>query len=569
MKDAPASVARSHARVPSWPWLAALLALHSLLVLEQWFVSDDAYINFRFARNLALGLGFVYNPGVDGPIEGTSELFWVLLLTPIEALGWNVERAACLIGVTCSFGLLLRLERTLRVDLGFRPTAVVAGTLFVAAMPVFSTWSTGGLSTMAFAWLLFELYRALIVDERPRPIATIFGVVLALTLRAESLPWIIGLCTVSLWSSRGGRHPRRARLARRCAAAALLGTVALVGIRLAYFGYPLPNTAYAKVGFNLDQARRGLGYIARFFVVFPAVAVAALWIAAGLFRRFGNARAMAAAPSTPLEGALAGAGVCIAASLAFSLTVGGDFMAMFRFATPAIAFGGLLLAWCTASRGRVAFLAALALCLANLPAAFGVEPLMDVANRLGGIGGRRQPQSVELFWQRHNSKRWSELGRALKDVAPAHASLVARGIGAVGYHSGLTIHDRHGLISGEVSHGAKRLQRGAAGHDLFVPIAFFDAHRPTYAYAGLHTAKELERPGPLLLHRLFGEAGDEATHHGYRPVVIEVPWILREDRWLLLAERLEDDCIVAPVWTGSLRHAGQPRDLPGPSAIHE
>lgn len=564
-----AGAALASAKWATWLSLAALLALHSVLVAELWFVSDDAYINFRFARNLSQGLGFVYNPGVDGPIEGTSELLWVLLLTPIEALGGNVERVACAIGVACSFGLFLRLERTLRVDLRFSPAAVVAGTLFVAAMPVFSAWSTGGLSTMAFAWLLFELYRVLIVVERPRAIVALLGVGLALLLRAESLPWILGLCAASLWTGRGGRNPERVRLAWRCAAAALVGTLALVGVRLGYFGYPLPNTAYAKVGFNLDQARRGLGYLARFFVVFPAVAVLAAWIAACLFRRFASARARSAAPSSPVESALAGALVCLAASAAFSLTVGGDFMAMFRFATPAIAFSGLFVAWLVASHGRAAFAAAVALGLANLPAAFGVEPLMEVANRFGGIGGRRQPQSVELFWQRHNSNRWSELGRALKDVAPPGASLVARGIGAVGYHSGLTIFDRHGLISGDVSHGATRLQQGAAGHDLFVPIAFFDPRRPTYAYAGLHTAKELARPGPVLLHRLFGEPGDESTRYRYRPVVLEVPWILREDRWLLLAERVEDDCIIAPVWTGSLLHTGQARDLPGPFAVHD
>ena len=34
------------------------------------FIADDAFITFRYARNLAAGLGFVYNQGE--PVMGTS-----------------------------------------------------------------------------------------------------------------------------------------------------------------------------------------------------------------------------------------------------------------------------------------------------------------------------------------------------------------------------------------------------------------------------------------------------------------------------------------------------------------
>ena len=56
------------------PWLllasgAAVLAVH---VRTYAFVTDDAYISFRYARNWAQGAGLVFNPG-DAPVEGVLE----------------------------------------------------------------------------------------------------------------------------------------------------------------------------------------------------------------------------------------------------------------------------------------------------------------------------------------------------------------------------------------------------------------------------------------------------------------------------------------------------------------
>jgi hypothetical protein len=42
--------------------------------------SDDAYISYRYARNLSRGLGLVFNPGEK--VEGYSNLLYVLLVSP-------------------------------------------------------------------------------------------------------------------------------------------------------------------------------------------------------------------------------------------------------------------------------------------------------------------------------------------------------------------------------------------------------------------------------------------------------------------------------------------------------
>ncbi|PYM81500.1 MAG: hypothetical protein DME13_20130, partial [Candidatus Rokuibacteriota bacterium] len=64
--------------------LAAALPLALLLVRERviagsaGFPLDDSWIHLHFARNLAEGTGFAYNPGV--PVAGSTAPLWTLLL---------------------------------------------------------------------------------------------------------------------------------------------------------------------------------------------------------------------------------------------------------------------------------------------------------------------------------------------------------------------------------------------------------------------------------------------------------------------------------------------------------
>ena len=41
-------------------------------------IAEDAYITFRFARNVAEGHGFVWNPG-EPPVEGFTNFLWVVI----------------------------------------------------------------------------------------------------------------------------------------------------------------------------------------------------------------------------------------------------------------------------------------------------------------------------------------------------------------------------------------------------------------------------------------------------------------------------------------------------------
>ena len=86
--------AAAGARRTPWVVVAGLVALgiavlYGLRVREYWFLSDDAFISFRYSRHLADGLGLVWNAGE--PVEGYTNFLWVLLMAASLSLGLEPE----------------------------------------------------------------------------------------------------------------------------------------------------------------------------------------------------------------------------------------------------------------------------------------------------------------------------------------------------------------------------------------------------------------------------------------------------------------------------------------------
>lgn len=85
--------------------LAILLPLFFLIaVLTYTHLGEDAFISFRYTRNLARGWGLIYNQGEA--VEGYSNLFWVLILTPFEIIGVRLHVAARILSTLFFAGLI-------------------------------------------------------------------------------------------------------------------------------------------------------------------------------------------------------------------------------------------------------------------------------------------------------------------------------------------------------------------------------------------------------------------------------------------------------------------------------
>ena len=74
--------------------LVLLLSLALLLLLASRFFDhtvDDAFISYRYARNLVEGHGLVWNVGQR--VEGYTDFLWVVLISGALAVGIDAELA--------------------------------------------------------------------------------------------------------------------------------------------------------------------------------------------------------------------------------------------------------------------------------------------------------------------------------------------------------------------------------------------------------------------------------------------------------------------------------------------
>lgn len=78
-----------------------------------WFLTDDAYIAFRYVSNAHLGYGYVWNAPPFLPVEGYTSFLWVLLLDIVwRILGVEPPASANWISLVFSCStLVLAAER--------------------------------------------------------------------------------------------------------------------------------------------------------------------------------------------------------------------------------------------------------------------------------------------------------------------------------------------------------------------------------------------------------------------------------------------------------------------------
>ena len=97
----PAHAPTAGVRIAGALFLAAGLAW--LVAREMHFatwVDDDAFISFRYARNLAEGNGLVFNTGER--VEGYSNFLWTVVMAGCHKLGFDLPSAARLLGALFS-----------------------------------------------------------------------------------------------------------------------------------------------------------------------------------------------------------------------------------------------------------------------------------------------------------------------------------------------------------------------------------------------------------------------------------------------------------------------------------
>jgi hypothetical protein len=316
------------ARIVLWIELALVGAVLATQFPHWWaqrWVQDDAYVSFRYARNLVRGAGLVYNPGE--PVEGYTNFLWTVLAAVPLARG-AVDPLPFMQTVSAglwlaSYGMLAALGVALwRRGLWAAPLALIP----LAYHWSFNLWFFSGMETPLVTFCTVAAVCAVGLDPRRHRwslgAASLATVALVMT-RPDGVVVLGALVVAAVWLD--GRWLWRER---RWVRGLLLPALPLLLIlapyeawRLWFYGSLYPNTYYAKAAY-LPYYGRGVRYLAHYVWIYrlwpflPAL-FAALWIGrAGLARRF------------LVASSLAGLAVGF-----YVVRLGGDFME-WRFVTP-------------------------------------------------------------------------------------------------------------------------------------------------------------------------------------------------------------------------------------------
>lgn len=454
----PLTVPTGRKRALAWALLLLPLLAFLLHAAAFHYVVDDAFISYRYARNLAEGRGLVFNPGER--VEGYTNFLWVML----TAAGFAARADPVVwtrgLGLACGALTLLALYRRARARAAPLP---LLPPLFLAASGAFALWSQAGLESPLFALLvLLGVHEAAELPARRGPGRrdAVWGAWLGLATLTRpdgALFFSTALAAIAMQLPRGGR-------ARALSGAAAWGGLILPWLlwRRAYYDAWLPNTWHAKTGGGVAAVERGLAYLGGGAL---ACGVVLLLLPFALLRRGGERRHAAAAISA-------------AAWFAYVLLVGGDGLAMYRFFVPVLPLVALLAGDAIAAlwrerRPAAAALAGLALA-ASLPASFTGD-------------ARRFVEEDRARVERH----WSHIGRFLASYARPGESIAVTTAGAIPFYSGLPAIDMLGITD---PHIARRkmpgMGRGIAGHEKHDAAYVLD-RRPSYI---LHYEFLINRP---------------------------------------------------------------------------
>jgi arabinofuranosyltransferase len=309
---------------------AACLVLRARSFLP--FMADDAFISLRYARRLLDGHGLTWTDGQ--PVEGYSNLLWLLGCAALGRTGMDLVLGARCLGVAATLGTLLVLTWSMRsVPL----LACAAGLAAFALTGSSAVWAIGGLEQPLLAlWVVLGVASALPLtsadidtgaNRRAWRAGVFFG--LAAVTRPDGLLFGAAVATAVLFARRP--DGARVRMVARLAVPVLGMVLAQLLFRLFYYGDFVPNTGRAKVSLGAWHIVWGCiyiwdGMVAQRTILVPALAGFVLGWTRGNRQRV----VVLAAPLVVWLGYLG--------------TIGGDIFPAWRQLVPVTALAALLIA---------------------------------------------------------------------------------------------------------------------------------------------------------------------------------------------------------------------------------
>jgi len=231
-----------------------LALLFAVVLIRTAWLGDDAQISFRTILNFTHGFGLTFN--IAERVQTYTHPLWLFMLTAAYLIVGNIYYAAFLLSIATSL-----LVFTLVVRGAATPFQACLSAGLLVFSRAFVDYSTSGLENPLSNLLL------------------VLAVVLYLNDRLGRLTWLAGLWTLTslLYLTRPDNvlvilplialACYQVRRPSRIVAAAAIGLTPAIGwtlFSIVYYGFPFPNTAYAKLATGIASTelwRQGLVYL--------------------------------------------------------------------------------------------------------------------------------------------------------------------------------------------------------------------------------------------------------------------------------------------------------------------
>lgn len=418
-------------------WLLVAVLIFLLHAVYYWsWIEDDAFISFRYARNLVAGQGLVFNPGEK--VEGYSNFAWVLAAAAALRVGVDPATMARILGLLGGVAGLVfswRLARRLWPHGGgWNLTAP----FFLALTPILPRHAVSGLETTCFAGLLAAA--CCLAAARPgaanRTVVVVLLLLLSL-LRPEGVAFALIILVWRGWT-------RRDQAGSRWWLDGLIFLMAF-GLyfvwRWIYFGLPFPNTFYFKLTGGRPAVIDGMHYSLDFLRESGGPAIVGLGLALLLADRRPRVLWLIIA--------------LVVVQTGVAVFAGGDWMHHYRFYAPvlpllaaAMGAGAACLIAQAASGGRRWRLGQLILAVAL------AAVMVQVGKTERAVARLVMPAVQEEGYLYQSYRR---VGLWLKNNTQPQAVVAVSDVGAVGYFSERRILDMFGLVDPHIARRPGRL----------------------------------------------------------------------------------------------------------------
>ena len=413
------------------PWLL-LIGLGAVLVRTAW-LSDDAYITFRTADNFIHGYGLTWN--ISERVQTYTNPLWLFLFSACYWLTGEAYYTPIFLAIAVSLAAVAVLVRRVCATL-----SVPLCLALLLSSKAFVDFSTSGLEN-PLTHLLLALFLSRLLLDGP-----------GCDIRYLAL-WS-GLCvfnrmdTILLFAPgiAYATYSRGLQRARTTILHLLTGFSPLIlweVFAVVYYGFPFPNTAYAKLNTGIEPtvlALQGMRYLWNSLQMDP-LTLPTIIVALYLVVRRRDPRQLAAA-----------AGIIV--YIIYVIRVGGDFMSG-RFLAAPIFTAVALIGHCEWGSLRtfrrqiaaIATIVALGL-LGPFPSLLsGVEYGVGGATMKRGIADERAgyyPTTGLLrAWKSSEPfpiHPWADMGREIRDTSKAAGLTVWMSVGFYGFYAGPHLH---------------------------------------------------------------------------------------------------------------------------------